>query len=78
MNVITHQAVGVYRAIEFRRAPFQFREINLEVAVRAKARRAVIAALDDVHRDVRDDEARLARHRTKNDAVHAPLTKIGA
>ena len=38
---------------------------------------AVMAALDDVKRDVRNDEARLPGHKRNNERRHAALTVFG-
>ncbi len=39
---------------------------------------AVVPALDYVKRDLRNDETRLPRHRTKNEIRRARLTNLGS
>jgi len=66
MHVIGHEAVGMHRTAEAVGKLLQVVQIERVILFMEKTGAAIVAALDDVHGDLRDHEALVTRHR------HAP------
>jgi len=65
VHVIGHQAICVHRTREFLGQFAQVKEIQVTIAVRHKASRSIIAALDQVNGYVGKHQAGLSRHKRK-------------
>jgi hypothetical protein len=62
MNVIGHQAIGMYRARIFLRKLVQVKQVQDVVALSEKTGVPVVAALNDMKGNARDYESLLSRH----------------
>jgi len=62
MNVVCHEDIGVYRTSGFGRVCPQAVKIEAVVLLRKETRLAIVASLNQVHRDAGHDDSRAARH----------------
>ena len=75
--MISHQAVGMKRALRLSEHLPQVGQIDDVVNVLREAGVAVIAALDNMDSDVRNDKPRLPRHREDNGRRGAAVDELG-
>jgi hypothetical protein len=60
--MVGHQAIGVHRAAEMTGAEAQKPQIRRVIIVAKEASAAIVAALSDVQRQLRHDDARATWH----------------
>jgi hypothetical protein len=62
MNMVTHQAVRMQRALRLREKPTQVKSIKRAITLLIEATLPIVATVRDVHRDSGQHEARAAWH----------------
>jgi hypothetical protein len=60
--MVRHQAVRMHGALKLGGVLPQRLKVRPVIRLLEKARRAAVAPLDDMHSDIRDDQARSSRH----------------
>jgi ribosomal protein L23 len=67
VDVVRHQTIGVQCALHLRQQAAEVKKIKLAILIGAKARLAVVATVDNVHRNTRKHETRATRHGRTNE-----------
>lgn len=62
MHMISHQTVGMHRAVQTRAQFAQVKQIKEAIALAPEAVRAVVSALPEMHGDVGNDMPQRSRH----------------
>jgi hypothetical protein len=74
MDVIAHEAIRVDCASRLLCEVAQQRQVKKVIVLVPETHHPIVAALDDMNGEVRDDQARLARHTEDNGARESALT----
>jgi hypothetical protein len=77
VDVVGHQAIRVHGAAALGGKRAKVQQVQEVIAVVPEARLSIVATLNYVHGDIRDDEPGLARHAPEKRDSRRPVDLIG-